>query len=507
MLYSALIGQDAKPGGRNPMPPVFHVCPDPVTVAESAAEHLALLARQAVRRHGRFTVALSGGSTPRLLYERLARPPYRDELPWHRVHVFWSDERHVPAESPESNYHLVAQALLAHVPIRPEQIHRVPTELPPDAAAAAYGERLLSVLGPDGLDLVLLGVGEDGHTASLFPGSAALGAGGRGAAAEVVPQVGSWRVTLTLAEINRAQTVLFVATGHTKAPVVAAAGSGKSDLPAARVSPLSGRLQWWLDAGAAEWLPVVGGPGRACDGVAAEPGATGADVLAQKRAAGEAAAAGVGDGMTIGLGTGSTVRYTMEAIGQRLATGELVEIAAVPTSLDTAELASRCAIPLVTLEQVPDLDVTVDGADEVSPELDLIKGMGGALLREKIVASASRRLVVVADSGKLVTRLGTRSPLPIAVAPFGWSRLLAPLADMALSPRLRRQPDGNPVTTDDGLHVIDCSFAHGVADAAGLDSELRRLPGVVTTGFFLGMASTAYLAGDQAVYALHGTRR
>jgi ribose 5-phosphate isomerase A len=230
------------------------------------------------------------------------------------------------------------------------------------------------------------------------------------------------------------------------------------------------------------------------------------DVEPLKRQAGEAAAALVETGMAVGLGTGSTVRYTIAAIGRRLAAGELAGIVGVPTSLATERLARACDIPLVALAERPLLDLTIDGADEVTPELDLIKGLGGALLREKIVAAASRRFVIVVDGDKRVERLGTRAPLPIAVVPLGWETHVEPLRALGSEPLLRRDDTGAPAVTDDGLFVLDCRFPRGIDDPARLEGMLRGRTGVVATGLFLGMAETMFIAQAGGVIRLDRPR-
>jgi len=231
------------------------------------------------------------------------------------------------------------------------------------------------------------------------------------------------------------------------------------------------------------------------------------DIEQLKRRAGEAAAAEVRRGMAVGLGTGSTVRYTIEAIGRRLAAGEIAGIVGVPTSDATERLARACGIQVVTLAEQPALDLTIDGADEVSPDLDLIKGLGGALLREKIVAAASRRLIVVVDDAKHVAKLGTLAPLPVAVVPFGWQSHIAPLWSLGAEVVLRRLPSGAVYVTDDGLHVLDCRFDHGISDPAAIEHALRLRPGIVATGLFLGMADAVYVAGAGGVECLHRRQR
>jgi ribose 5-phosphate isomerase A len=216
-----------------------------------------------------------------------------------------------------------------------------------------------------------------------------------------------------------------------------------------------------------------------------------------KRKAAERAVDRVQDGMRLGLGTGSTARHVLEVIGERRTRGELRDIVGVPTSSATAEYAAHLGIPLVTLDTVASLDVAIDGADEFDPALDLVKGLGGALLWEKIVAAAAAEFVVVVDESKRVTRLGTRAPVPVEVVPFGWRTQMSRFESMGAAPQLRNGRDGTPFVTDGGHFIIDCAFADGVADASGVADRLRSFPGVVDTGLFIGMASIVIVAGDQ----------
>jgi 6-phosphogluconolactonase len=233
--------------------------PDPTTVASMAAQRFANLARESVTSRSRFSVALSGGSTPETLYRLLADEPYSEEIPWHGVHLFWGDERCVPPDHPESNYRLVYETLIAHVPLSWENIHRIRGEREPQAAARAYERELRDFFcGPRSrFDLVLLGLGNDGHTASLFPDSDALGETDRLAA---VAQANYQdrpvhRVTLTMAAINTARQVLFLVTGRAKAPIVQAVLEGPGGrFPAQRIRPTAGQLTWLVDAEAAEQL-------------------------------------------------------------------------------------------------------------------------------------------------------------------------------------------------------------------------------------------------------------
>lgn len=218
-----------------------------------------------------------------------------------------------------------------------------------------------------------------------------------------------------------------------------------------------------------------------------------------KEAAGRAAAALVETGMTIGLGTGSTARYVTLEVGRRLREGELSDIRAVPTSEITAELARDAGIQLVELNEEA-LDLAIDGADEVAPGLDLIKGLGGALLREKIVASSAERFVVVADYSKQVRGLGEKFPLPLEVEPFGFKSTLAAVRTLGGDPSLRRK-DGALVYSDNGHMIADVRFAF-LGDPHALAVELGAIPGVLETGLFLGMTERAFLAGPGGVVAL-----
>lgn len=218
-----------------------------------------------------------------------------------------------------------------------------------------------------------------------------------------------------------------------------------------------------------------------CRGESVRSGATNMDA---KKAAGEKAAEYISDGMRIGLGTGSTVYWTIVRLGERVKEGLRIE--AVPTSVQTEKLAQEAGIPLLPIAslQAP-LDLTVDGADEVSPKEELIKGGGGALLREKMIASFSARFIVVVDHSKCVPVLG-RFPLPVEVVPFGWEITSKQLGQMGCEPVLRMR-DGAPFVTDNGNFVIDCRFG-SIPNPGELSVELNKLPGVVENGLFVHMA-------------------
>jgi ribose 5-phosphate isomerase A len=216
-----------------------------------------------------------------------------------------------------------------------------------------------------------------------------------------------------------------------------------------------------------------------------------------KHSAAEAAvAAEVGSGMRVGLGTGSTAVHVVRAIARRLEAGDLERIVGVPTSEATAALARSLGVPLATLDEEPELDVAIDGADEIDPRLDLVKGLGGALLREKIVASAARRVVIVADDSKLVDRLGSRSPVPVEVIPFATAVCRRALAALGCTPTLR------DFRTDEGNVILDCAFAGGLDDPSAVAAAIGAIPGVVEHGLFLGMAAVAYVASDDGVTEL-----
>lgn len=223
-----------------------------------------------------------------------------------------------------------------------------------------------------------------------------------------------------------------------------------------------------------------------------------------KRAAAAEALTLVESGMRLGLGTGSTARHFVDLLGGRVKAG--LDVVGVPTSEATRRQATSLGIRLTTLDETPELDLAIDGADEIDPELRLIKGGGGAHLREKIVASAARRFVVIADRGKLVTRLGA-FPLPVEVVRFGHvataARIAARFADAGLggAAALRLGANGEAFVTDNGNLVYDCAFG-AIPDAERLDRALRAIPGVVETGLFLGMCEVAFLAGPAGVERL-----
>ncbi|HEX2187821.1 MAG TPA: ribose-5-phosphate isomerase RpiA [Longimicrobiaceae bacterium] len=223
---------------------------------------------------------------------------------------------------------------------------------------------------------------------------------------------------------------------------------------------------------------------------------------ALKREAAVRAAEWIRDGMVVGLGTGSTVRHLLDHVAERRAAGEWRGIVGIPTSEQTAARARELGIPLRTLEEAPVVDLTIDGADEVDGELRLIKGLGGALLREKVVATASRRLVVIVDESKRVEKLGTRAPLPVEVDPFGAPIQPPFLRSLGAEPVLRRGPDGSPRVTDGGNLIYDCRFPGGIDDPEALEARLDARVGVMESGLFLGLASVVVVAGAGGITVL-----
>jgi ribose 5-phosphate isomerase A len=225
------------------------------------------------------------------------------------------------------------------------------------------------------------------------------------------------------------------------------------------------------------------------------------DIEAQKRQAAAVAVEWVKPGMRLGLGTGSTAGMMLDALGVRIADGRLRDVAGVPTSEATAEACRRLGIPLTTLEQTPVLDVVIDGADEIDPDLDLIKGLGGAQLREKVVATAGRLMVVVADEQKLVSRLGERAPLPVEVVEFALPVCARLLRERGWQPARRTGADGRPFVTDEGNAILDCRRADW-SEPAALAAGVRAVPGVVEHGFFLGIAGAAVVGTADGVRVL-----
>jgi len=245
--------------------PKITVYPDNDSLVKGTTDFIADLAARAIAERGRFTLALSGGSTPNPVYALLATPEYRDRIDWSRVLIFFGDERCVPPDDPRSNYLMAKNALLDHVPLPPDNIFRIRGEDPPEKAAADYIDALQNTFGgdplagapPEGFDLNLLGMGDNGHTASLFPGLAAVTETFRWVMPLYVEVVGMWRVTMTPVVINASRTVAFLVSGAKKADVLQRVLEGPYQpvvLPSQIVKPASGELHWLLDEPAAAKL-------------------------------------------------------------------------------------------------------------------------------------------------------------------------------------------------------------------------------------------------------------
>ena len=219
-----------------------------------------------------------------------------------------------------------------------------------------------------------------------------------------------------------------------------------------------------------------------------------------KIAAADFAANLVEDGMLVGLGTGSTAYHLVAALGRRVQQG--LRITGVPTSEKTAAQARSLGIPLSDLGEHPQLDVTIDGADEVElGTLNLLKGLGGALLREKIVAAASKRLIIIVDESKTVARLGSRAPVPVEVIPFGWQAVEKRLKDLGAVPTLRKNPAGETFVTDGSHYILDCAFGP-IAQVDALALNMDRTVGIVEHGLFLGMASRVLIGKPSGIETL-----
>jgi 6-phosphogluconolactonase len=249
----------------------YYVEPDVAAMARRAAHHFVEMAGEAVDAQGRARIAISGGSTPKTVFEMLGdrNLEWRARMPWDKLDLYWVDERAVGPDDQESNYRMTREAMLDHVPMMPEQIHRIEGELEPEAAAARYESELRSSFRLEGaqaprFDLVALGMGDDGHTASLFPHTEGLRQMGRLAIANHVPQKNTWRITLTWPVINHARSVFFLIGGEEKAEVLREVLTGPRDpelLPSQLIWPTSGILSLILDKASAALLPATDGEG------------------------------------------------------------------------------------------------------------------------------------------------------------------------------------------------------------------------------------------------------
>ena len=249
----------------------YYVEPDPAALARRATHHLVEMVTEAAEANGRARIAVSGGSTPKAAFQLLADPdqPFRKRMPWEDLELFWVDERTVPPDHPDSNYRMTREALLDRVPLVPQQIHRMEGELEPEVAAARYESEIRNTFRLEGaelprFDLVCLGMGDDGHTASLFPHTAAIHEMSRLVTANQVPQKDTWRITLTWPVINHARSVFFLIAGADKAERVHKVFVGPRDperLPSQLIWPSGGILTLFLDKAAAALLPATNGEG------------------------------------------------------------------------------------------------------------------------------------------------------------------------------------------------------------------------------------------------------
>ena len=239
----------------------FKVFSNPAEVARAAAEHIVKQSREAVARSRGFSMALSGGSTPKLLYQLLANPdePFRQQMPWSNSYFFFTDERNVPPDHPDSNYRMAYEAMFAHAPRT--HVYRIPGEKPAAEAAREYEGVLVEVFGPElpDFDVILLGLGEEGHTASIFPGSSALKETERLVVAPWVEKLNSYRITMTLPVLNNGRSVVFLVTGASKAEILRTVihTDRNPDLyPAQAISPTNGEVSWFVDEAAARLCSI-----------------------------------------------------------------------------------------------------------------------------------------------------------------------------------------------------------------------------------------------------------
>jgi 6-phosphogluconolactonase len=234
--------------------PEIKVVTDLSALVEETADRIASAARSAIADHGTFSLGLSGGSTPEPVYRRLAEEPYGSAIDWGKVKIFFGDERCVPADSTQSNYRMARETILSKVPIAEGNVFRMRGEIDPNDAAIEYGRLLKAQFGDGGVDMILLGMGDDGHTASLFPETEALNESKHRCVANFVPKMNTWRITMTAPFINRADAVVFLVSGGGKASRVAEVLKGPREprrLPSQLIHPVNGRLTWLLDSAAA----------------------------------------------------------------------------------------------------------------------------------------------------------------------------------------------------------------------------------------------------------------
>ena len=219
-----------------------------------------------------------------------------------------------------------------------------------------------------------------------------------------------------------------------------------------------------------------------------------------KRLAGEKAVEHINDGMIVGLGTGSTVKYSLKKIGELVRSG--LDIKGIPTSINTKRIAQQEQIPLTDLEEYPELDITIDGADEVDSFLNLIKGGGGALTREKIIAFNSKKVIIVVDDSKIVKALGIDFPLPVEVIKYAWTSTKKRLEEFDCNVELRKIMQDEPYITDNGNYILDCEFER-IENPEQLEIDINCIPGVVENGLFIGLVDEVIVGGKQGISTLN----
>ncbi len=218
-----------------------------------------------------------------------------------------------------------------------------------------------------------------------------------------------------------------------------------------------------------------------------------------KKLAGEKAVEHIKDGMIVGLGTGSTVEYSLRKLGTLVRDG--LKIQGIPTSIHTQRIAKKENIPLTTLEENPVIDITIDGADEVDSNLNLIKGGGGALVREKIIAFNSKKVIIVIDDSKVVKALGIDIPLPVEITKFGWTSTKKTLENFECEVELRKVMGDEPFITDNSNYILDCEFER-IAEPEQMEIDLNNIPGVVDSGLFIGLVDEVIVGGKQGILTL-----
>jgi ribose 5-phosphate isomerase A len=223
------------------------------------------------------------------------------------------------------------------------------------------------------------------------------------------------------------------------------------------------------------------------------------DIEILKKNAAEKAVDYVDDGMIVGLGTGSTVKYALNKLAKRIKK-EKIKIVGIPTSSNTSKIAKELNIPLSTLDECEIIDLTIDGADEIDENLNLIKGGGGALTREKIIAANSKKVIIVADETKITKKIGISSSLPVEILPFGYTATIRKIEELGCTTKLRQVID-NPYITDNGNYIVDCDF-DGIDEPEELDAMLNNIPGVVENGLFVNLATMAIIGSREGIKTL-----